>query len=82
MTVFGTAWDVLLFSNKTINLTIINLTMKKMKKKDLLLECFDARLQKVELNLIHGGYPGITQTTQLTPKYGGGTETDPKTDQE
>lgn len=54
-----------------------------MKKKDLLLESFDSKLQKTELNLIYGGSIGITQTTQSTPKIGGGYDnTDPKTDQE
>lgn len=54
-----------------------------MKKKDLLLESFNSKLQKIELKSIYGGSAGITQTTQSTPKIGGGYDnTDPKTDQE
>ena len=56
-----------------------------MYKKDLLLESFESKLQKTELKSIYGGAAGtgITQTTQSTPKIGGGyDDSDPKTDQE
>jgi len=52
------------------------------EKKDLLLEDFNAKLDKVDLSAIYGGGPvcEITETTQgtVTPD---GTITDPKTDQ-
>jgi len=52
----------------------------KMKKKDLLLESFDTKLQKTELKSIYGGLVEITQFTENTPVPGGNTS-DKRTDQ-
>lgn len=81
MTVFGSGGIVFLFSYKTINLLIINLTLKKMKKKDLLLENFETKLNKVNLKYICGGCQEIVQTSQMTFHVDGtASSMDPNTD--